>query len=52
MCFFAANSQFFTTSAATRCDNAAAVCTRHALSETVLVFSLALRWLEGTFHGI
>ena len=44
------NSQLFATFCATRCQYAATVCGGHSLQEAVFVTTLALGWLECTFH--
>ena len=52
MTTFVSNSQFLAAFSTTSSQYAATVCSSHSLEETMFVTTLALRWLECTFHSV
>lgn len=50
-CFFVRNSEFFSALSSAGSQYPAAIRSCHSFAESVLVFSLSLRRLKGTFHG-
>ena len=51
MTTFVCNSQFLATFRTTSSKHTATVSSSHSLEETMFVTTLALRWLECTFHS-
>ena len=52
MTTFVCNSQFLATFRTTSSKHTATVSSSHSLEETMFVTTLALRWLECTFHSV
>ena len=52
MATFVSNSQFLATLSTTSSEHAATISSSHSLKETMFVTTLALRWLECTFHSV
>jgi hypothetical protein len=49
-CLFVGNSQFLSAFASARRQNPSAISRSHSFAESMLVFSLSLRRLKGTYH--
>lgn len=52
MATFVSNSQFLATLSTTSSEHTATISSSHSLKETMFVTTLALRWLECTFHSV